>query len=268
MTRFEMLFHHASSTTVGVRQPVVRTGGWSESLFFDETASTWASDLNRLQISRAGLLPDQASIIGQRYEYPDGSTNTDNRIYGGSSGESVDVPQMALEFSCKDATVKSVRHWTIRGLPDAWVIRGEISTDTAVSQAIQRYLAQMAGFRWKCVDKSAATAGIVEISSNGNYELDVAFTLAVGSYVKLLRCRDQYGRAAKGKFYVNASPTVQTGTLANWPAGIIVQNGRMRLVSSGFGTFAQAFSSVSRVMVKKIGRSFFQYRGRASKRSA
>lgn len=268
MTRFEMLFHHASSTTVGVRQPVVRTGGWSESLFFDETATSWVSDLNRLQIARAGLLPDQASIIGQRYEYPDGSTNTDNRIYAGSSGETVDVPQMALEFSAKDATVKSVRHWTIRGLPDAWVVRGEITTDLGVLASIGRYLGQLSGFRWKCVDKGAASSGVVEISSNGNYELDVPFTLAVGSYVKLLRCRDQYGRAVKGKFYVNASPSLQTGTLANWPAGIIVQNGRMRLVSSGFGTFDFTQMSISRVMVKKIGRSFFQYRGRASKRSA
>jgi len=265
VVRFTMLFHHESSTTSLSDAPPVRVGGWSESFYYEDS-TTNPTQVRSMQLKRAALLPNRASIIGQRYQFPDGSSRTANEIFAGTSGESVDVPQMALLCNAKNLTFASTRRFYIRGLPDAWVQNGELVNDIAVRNRFNQYFFWLRYFSWRARNKSAAVADIVSILGNGAFVLASDLTFLPGQQFRIRRAVDQYGRSINGVFRVATRTNDREGTLQGWTVSVVDNRGKVQLTAYQQVPFVPGQVYISRVGVKKVGRSFFQYRGRAGKR--
>lgn len=273
--RFTVLFHHQSSETSFPSAPPVRVAGWSESFYYDDTIVN-AFVLRQFMLRRAALLPTGAFIVGQRYQFADGSSRSDSVRIDSSTGLSVDVPQMALLCTARNLDFQSTRRFMIRGLPDDWVVAGELATG-AVGQIIQSrldlYFNVLNVMQWKARNRSAASADIATVATDGTFVLNQDLVFNVGDRLRMVRVKDIYGRSVTGTFQVTTATDTRTGKLTGWPAGVTVTGiGRMQFVSFvyppfiGPGGTQVSQISVSRVVVKKVGRSFFQYRGRQPKR--
>jgi len=265
LVRLSMLFHHVSSTTSISDGAPVRVGGWSENLYFDDAAKMPAS-ITAMQVRRAALLPANCAIIGQRYRFADGSSQTFTERFASPGDFSVDIPQMALQCTAKNLGMASIRKFNIRGLPDSWVVNGEwIGSGPAQSRLIA-YFNTLVGFQWKGRLRSAAAVDVVSIDGNGVFVLadDLAFTL--GGQIRLVRVTNDVGQNVTGIYRVLLRTDARNGKLANWKSSTVDSVGKFQLVSFQYPTFLAGQITYSRVAPRKVGRSFFQYRGRASKR--
>lgn len=268
--RLTILFHHQSSDTSSPSAPPVRVAGWSESFYYNDSI-TDSGDIARLCQRRAALLPQNAFIIGQRYQFADGSSRSDSVRYNSNTGLAVDVPQMSLLCSARNLAQQSTRRFMIRGIPDAWVVNGELvggSAGVAARARINAYFDELADWLWKARDRNAATADIMTIAANGQFNLAQDLAFADGDLLRFQRVVSTVKLPIKGSYRVLSHTSQRVGVFANWN-GLTVSNvGKVQLVAFKFVPFVIKAQSFSRVAVKKVGRSFFQYRGRASKRKA
>lgn len=267
IVRLSILFHHVSGTTALANAAPVRTAGWSENFYYDSTGVTDAI-INAMQVARAALLPTQAAIIGQRFQFEDGSTRTATRRYSGTTGESVDIPQMGLLASSRNLGFQSTRHFIIRGIPDAWVVAGELVDNAAIQLALRNYFTQLAnGFRWKARNKAATQVDITRIDNNGNAIVAPGWPITTDDRVRMVRVVNTVGQSITGTYRLLAVTDSTHFQIANWGDNLTVANrGRLQLVSFNYPPFLPGQTQVSRVAPKKVGRSFFQARGRVSAR--
>ncbi len=175
---------------------------------------------------------------------------------------------MALACSGRASGAPNVCHFRIGGIPDARVTEGEYDPSTQFNSDLNNYFvtlaANFATFAGRVLTNVAAR--IVSIDAVGVTVVNDDITLVPGNIVRLLKCVDQYGRPVIGAFSVSAVTDGRHFTLANWP-GVLVKNGKLRLDQKSTFVIQGNTFAVSRVVTHKVGRAFFQYRGRVSRRS-
>lgn len=269
--KYTMIFN--SSTNVSGGSVGQRTGGWSEGLYSANAptaeigAGTYRSVFEELCSLRARLLPTGFAVVGQRYQQidPIGGSATGGFNAPGSAGIQADVPQMALFLRLTAAETPNIKPLTLRGLPDARVVEGEYKPESTFTAALQAFVNKLNIWRFKGRDLTQTPVAITSIDANGLATLDPGNPFVPDDYVRVLRTTDINGDRQGGRFRVIAPITTSTVTLQGWDLGEC-HGGKMRLDLTIYPLIGAQTANVLRVIVRKVGRPFGQYRGRASTR--
>jgi len=272
-----MLFQLAT----GTQEPnpsLRRIGGWSESFYFGGN-DIQAADLyfnggpggppaSWCEL-RAGLLPTGAQIVGQRYQIVDpvGRSQSLNKIWNGGSGMNCDVPQMALLTRLISATTPNTRMYIIRGIPDQMVVDGEYRPSIAFRNAVNRLLVACAQLSMKVKPVDGARASIATVDNSGLVTFQaVRPSVAVNGILNVRNVQMANGTMTNGTFFVEAlGPAALQLKLFRWPESNGAQ-GEAFVTTSNYPQFSATGFTVGRVIVRKVGRPFVAFRGRASVR--
>lgn len=267
-TKCTMLFQQSTiNSNTGV---AVRVGGWSESWYSTgEYSSGLATKFRLLCARRAILLPTGAAIVGQRYQKvaPVGASVTSAFTYAGVAGRPCDVPQIALFLRTPSRNFPNIRPVTLRGVPDARVVTGEYANDTTgfYDFALRRFFEELTQWNFRGFDRSVDAGDVFSVDAQGVVLLKAPYAAAVHDIIHFSGCLDINGIKRGGNFHVTAAPGVFTFTVGNWPYGLC-QGGKVTKRVEVFPAVGEMVSITPRVIVRKVGRPFGSYRGRASKR--
>jgi hypothetical protein len=250
-----------------------RAGGWSESWYLDATIDAARQPFSTLQTARATMLPNHIVIVGQRFttllDPPNsikGKSISTNNEYPGGYNIAQDVPQMAMLCRVRGDGVPNTKRYTLRGMPDGTVSGGEFTDDAVWTAGFNQYTAALRrlAFRFRGLDNSQPVIGLQGVLPNGDFILNAPLAFAQGDALTLLRVRDSNGHAVTGTYYVKTATSNIAGTFANWKGATVLGSGSVRKRVFIYPTMGTTINSFLRVIVKKVGRSFFQYRGRRS----
>jgi len=250
------------------------TGGWTESLWRPGTETT-KQTIDQYAEFRARLLPRETSIVGYRQQVytldgnslKAGGASTGNLNQPGNNQLRTDLPQVSLQCALRTADAPNIGRLMLRGIPDDQMFTGEFNPTPQFDLDLKAYLALLAGLQTRFLGRNLINQNVRIESITANVMTTAEPTGAgAGNYVRLLRCRDTFGRPVNGTFRCS-SVVGNVHTLVGFDPNIIVLNsGRARL--DMLQLFPVSGGTPGRARVKKIGRPFESFRGRASKRSA
>lgn len=257
------------ATNVGDQTaPNRRLAGWSES-FYDTSSSfpPIQTDFLELCRRRAAMLPRGASIVGQRYQQvnPVAPSQTGSTYYPGSDLWAADTPDMTLLCRCPSRSTRNIRPMYLRGIPDVMVKEGEYSPTAPFTAALNAFFARLSGYSFRGRDLAQTAYPANSIKTTGEYILQVANPFVNHDQVRVSRAKQKStGLFVGGVFQVSVNFN-QPDLLLNWPYGDCT-GGTIRKIATVFSFIAQDRIAISRIVRKKVGRPFDQYRGRASNR--
>jgi len=248
---------------------VPRTAGWTESVYNGVLTAATRNSFRDLMAARAGLLPKEAAIVGQRFQVvlPTGGSSTGGQRFNGSApdagtGRQTDVPSTSL--FCKTLTSDlNTRNTIIRCIPDNWVVGGELLTSANITTALNTYFGELAGWDMLGRQLDAEQIPIFAITDTGLVSFDENQTIATPGKVRISSSVDEDGIRRGGLFKALSQPTPSSVQLQGWtyPA---TKGGTLRVQPIGLHTMTT--TTVSRVITKKVGRPLFVFRGRRSKK--
>lgn len=252
----------------------LRTAGWSESWFVQ--SSSFASvvfqvtSTGGLAQSRAGLLANTASLPYARIQQvnPVGANQLYAPGYTGSAGR-CDLPQAALRYKVTAVDGVSIRGVDLRGIPDDRIVGGAFSTTIAFTNALNKYRNSLFGFGWFGQDRSVVKKDIASITTGGLVSLTGASPYAVNDVLHITRTKqDASGKIERFTASVaSVGPGANQFTLFTWPNGACT-GGKVQKQSIVFLAVDPNVNFQIRASIRKTGRPFDLYRGRASTRSA
>lgn len=272
MTQFLQITTNVS-LTAGTLQ---RIGGWSEGWYYPGTSIQGAIDaytteiagLPALGAARGALLPRGGAIVGQRFQQvnPTGPSQSTAFRFTGEFMNNTDQPQAALLMRVKALNANNVRLHIIRGIPDIQLVEGEFSPQPGYLTSVNRYISSLGNWLFRGRDLSIQPVNIFTISSAGLVTTEAPHGLVVNDLVLIQKSLDADGLFVSGRFMVaTVGPGTNAFTTTAWTAGACT-GGRVRKDGIVFPTVNPGQTTVSRAVVKKVGRPFVQYRGRASRR--
>jgi hypothetical protein len=269
-TRMSVLFDFttdpADRTTASAH-----SGGWSEGLWYTSSSGP-SSQLRQLIFTyRAILSSQEVSIVGYRLEQ---FTIAGNKLLpGGTSsakvlfpglGVPMDAPQIGLQLGGVGVGGVNTNRIVLRGLPDNVVMFGEYQPVPSYKGAVTtwaNYVIQSgAGFIGRDKTQPSArvnniAAGVVTLAANVGGVQGV-------DYLRFNRVYNAQGLPVKGSYLItNIAGNVYT--LQGLNQTLILPSGSARLDRIAF--FAYESIKPGRLVSKKVGRPFEQYRGRRSK---
>jgi hypothetical protein len=248
-------------------------GGWSESIW--QTADSPATDnIRQLAQTRALLLPGTARIIGYRAQQ---FTNVGSHLKAGGSSTALlgmvgpngidpDQPQSALSMVATSAGNSNTRRFTIRAIADSQIVGGEWQPSPVYEGFLTRYRNSLIQGEWvfPARDFTVAVHDIESIAAGVLKLVGAPAGYAVGDRVLLKKCKDVNGNPVVGTFKVLAVAGANI-TLGGMDLETeVLASGQATRVVIAFRDIDDV--QVGRAVVRKIGRPFEQYRGRASKR--
>jgi len=273
MARFKCTAIFSSATNVSdTNSPTRRTGGWSETFYyngsFEAALSAFQQGANSFCATRAALLPTGCGIIGQRYQQtsPVGPSATRSQLFPGRTATPADVPQMALLCSVPGVGVPNVRPMTLRGIPDEYVVEGEFSPSRPYSDALKKFFnSGLTNLYFKGKDKTQPKIDIATVTAGQVVTTVLPHGLAVGDSVLI----------AKNKVTASGNTQKAIGLVVSVTSATIFTTESLNLFA-GTGGYAQKQIVIyvqvdppnvqfSRIVVRKVGRPFVQYRGRRGK---
>lgn len=282
-----MFLQHASNVS-SPNAAAHRTGGWSES-WYSGAASLQALLANLgigaapptqiggavlptigLLPARAALLPLGSTIVGARVQQivPLAGAQSLSALFPGNPNWEADVPQMALLCRMPGLNVANIRRFTLRALPDQFVTEGEFTFGTIFATAVQNFFQSLANFQFRGRDLSQPTVKIVNITSGATFIVtcETAFAPTVNSFVRILKTRDSTGNLRGGRFQVlTVGPGNNVFTIGLWPFGNTT-GGSARVDGIVFPTCDAQNAATGRVVTRRVGRPFVQYRGRRARK--
>lgn len=264
--KVDLIFHQSTNRNNTTSSPI-RTAGWSEGLYINASLTAVQAATDRLCQIRAAMLTQAGSIVGQRFRLVGGGSSVLTKRYPGTLTTNADVPQMALLVSAQSKTTPNVRRWTLRGLPDDRVAEGEFNPTGAVAGHLSSYAQELdrGGWQFRARDLTEGKSEIFAISNAGEVQLVDALDVAQFDFVRISGALDANGNTVNGRFRVSEVDNPLQWTLANWTAGPTT-GGRAYFDAYDYYGINGLTFVVSRVVTRKVGRSFFQYVGRRSNR--
>lgn len=243
-----------------------RIGGWSET-WYDENLNVLLGSANLWAQKRALLLPQGAAIVGLRTQQVDpvGGAQTFAMNYPGINANSADIPQMALQCKAIGVGVRNVRTFTLRGIPDGQVTQGEYKPVPPFDTNLANFFKMLKQSAWNFRGRDLAQVAhpILTIDPTGIVAFSEPHGLAVGDYVRVLRTVLANGRQFGGRFYVDAVPSPLKITITGWSQGATT-GGKGRKDAIVHPNVESA--TFDRIITRRVGRPFIQYRGRRSKK--
>lgn len=244
-----------------------RVGGFSESYYSD--SNEFAPSIAKFQLlcmQRANLMPSHCDIIGQRYQQVDpvGVSQSGNRVYTGKGREEQDVPTLALLCKAFTTNTSNVRQLILRGLPDDQCHFGNYAPTPAFVTDLTNFVRILGtGWTMRGLKKDNQLSPILSIVEPGLVTTTIAHGLNVDDKVSILRTTQPGGRQIGGVYTVLAAPSAKTFTIA-FSGDLPTKGGKARK----YEVIYPPIGLVAAVGVtnRKVGRSFFPYRGRATNR--
>lgn len=246
-----------------------RTGGWTESVYWDSIGPQSRASFLRLCQRRAALLPNAFAVVGQRYQQvePVGGSSTGATRFPGlqvsltESEPTADIPQMCL--LCRTRTAgPNIRPTMIRGLPDFVVKGGEYTPAPLFTGPLNAYFEELAGWLMRGRDLTATTYPIYRISNDGIVSFTAVTAISTPTMVRILRTLNSNGDQVGGVFKATSQPTTSSLQLEGWTGGA-TEGGKVRANAVIFPVLTT--TDISRVITRRIGRAPFQYVGRRSR---
>lgn len=249
------------------------SGGWSES-HWGNVNPIVLPFLQQLAQRRANMLPAECSVIGWRNEI---FTLTGNKLFpvGATSGRfqypgmqtpNMNLPQDSLMVSAVTDAAPNATRFNLRGLPDYVIQKGEYQPSPNFKTQFTNYANELINSRWGFIGrvKTGASARVNSINV-GVVTLNGAVGGVVNeSYLILNRVYDSNGNPVTGKFLITliAGNAYTVEGLAG--VSVTIPSGTARIDSLAFYQYTEI--TPNRAVIRKIGRPFEQYRGRASAR--
>ena len=243
-----------------------RTGGWSESLYFDGT-------FDQAGAAAANLVPLRAKLISEdgvlaRLRITDlaapGKSSLGIQAQKGTCPKETDIPQMGIKcFLFKGHDYK--RQYVLAGIPDFYVQKGAWNREANFRNKITDYLEEIRknSFQFKVRDKDLPLRTVLSIDAQAQVFCSAAHGYVVGDFVRFYRTRDVNKKAVKGEWRITEVNNGGAGfKIANW-TGQVVEKGKVRKVGDTFAVVTGY--QIDDVTPRKIGRPFDAYRGRKSK---
>jgi len=232
--------------------------------------------------TRMNMLPKSVVCVGFRVgDVSPGSravVDTDSAGGQGDAGFTVGTANDAFLYGIRGTESNTFKRGFLHTAPDELVASGDFNTFTRCNFLARSWLNALASegflFRYKVTNNANTQGNILYIDETGNVNLETAIVgLTAQSVVQIVRCRDTDGKTIKGNWSLAAFTNGSTFKLRNWFTGHIVNlSGKVRLISYGYTGIVPLPSGnkptnpLIRVGDRKVGRPFFQLRGRVTAR--
>lgn len=266
--RMTMIFQYISGASVGGYLNL--KGGWSESFYSTSNLPLTLTYFQQTAQLRAALLPASAYISGLRIQGvdPSGGAQTFPVNYPGSGTTTTneqDIPQMALLLRVRTSGTNNVRSWRLAAIPDAQMSNGEYRPGTFFGLAMSTFLLGLNGWKIRCQDLSQPLYNLNTIDAAGNVVVNSPTTLALNQFVKVKRTIDAFQNAKGLKAQIISFTDNQHFRIAPWLYGACTL-GQIQQFVIIYPAIQTDVNTISRAVVRKIGRPSLAYRGRRSKR--
>jgi hypothetical protein len=272
-----------ATNTANPNLPARRIGGWTESWYYNGVSVAdcynkfWGGangNVNNLCAARAGLLPNSAAIVGQRFQQldPVGPSQSLNQEFAGQRAWPCDVPQMALLCKVPGTGVRNIRQMILRGIPDQFVVEGEFAPNQTMTRNLNSYIGSLANFAFRALDAAARPTAIFDVQAEAG-DIGRVVTVsgvtpvtAIGQIVTIRGTATPGGPKISGQFQVTELVGVSSFRIRNWTAGH-TYGGTVALRSFINPAVDAGNITIGRVIVKKVGRPPVGYVGRRSRAS-
>jgi hypothetical protein len=259
--------------------PQHRIGGWSESWYLNTNSFPAAiADMISPTVpggpicqARAGILATSAAIVGVRFQAVAplvGPSQSLAVAFPGSWSSTIIglQPQIALLCKVPSLGTPNIRRMILRGLPPGVVNDGEFRDPGAFLPAFGVFAQSLSGVQFRGRDLSQPATRIIAISAAGVVTCEAAITVAPLQMVRILRTVNAAGTKIGGRFQVTSvGPGSNVFTLLNWTAGLTAL-GNVRPDAIIYPTVDTNNIAIGRLITRRVGRPFTQYRGRRSAR--
>lgn len=250
-------------------RPNDRFGGFADSYFRDADIGFDHTFVTNLYNFRSSTLSNQCTLVGIRIADTGNKNISRIRKYGiqgtwSGPDPSGDFPSAAI-FASGVGTVGGQGHrLLLRGLPDVASVGGTISGSYSLDNICGPFFQALRDGHWaqKQINLTAAAVSLRSISGLGVATSKTPHTFAVNDFVTLLRQRDSNGNPiGGGTFLVDQVTDNLHFRLASWTITTGTKGGSVRkVVDPILNQYADL--KVSDVTTRKVGKAFFQYRGR------
>lgn len=252
----------------GVTSTAGRTGGWSEQFYFNPLGAFQVQFETYLEKRCQGLLTTSGVCVKQRYQQinPRGPTKVVKKQIFGGQRLTTDIPQMAVLVQLNSVDGANRRNQKFKGIPDDWVVAGELSSAVNLTPALTQ-IAQVlgGGFRFRGVNQSNPQFDLLSVTAGGLATTIGNHTLVAGDYVQV-KLTLNANRDRKGfKTTVIAPVTGNTLTLKDWTLGDCTR-GSVRVYEIVYPAISLAVPEGPLVCEGKIGRPSRTFVGRRSRR--
>lgn len=251
------------------------TGGWSESFWagavYPATDQFWLELIR----TRQNLLPTQASIVGYRFgvytivgnRLSPGGSSTGRLQKPGQASLETDMPNVALMMAGTTAGAPNSSRFTVKCIPDDMVKFGEYQPNSSFKRSVTAFQTALinGGFGFLGRDLTLPVQRVLSIANNVITLTGVVGAVIGTDSIRLLNVKDVNGKPVQGAFRTTAingfAYTVigLTGVTAGESGSARVERPKVFLFNG---------LAANRAVVRKIGRPFEGYRGKASKRPA
>lgn len=265
------------STGIFINTQTKRIAGWSETFYSPQ--NTVAAVIPAVMGTggftkglagyRATMLTVYSACVGQRFQVvaPNlGPSQSLNAVFPGTYFVQQSIAGTALLCKVPSIGASNIRRMILRGLPGTIISDGEYSPGPLWTTDITNFFSFLQGYAFRGRDLTQPTNKLINISASGLVTGTAALPYAIGQMVRVLKARDVGGRLRGGLFQVTATGPANTNVqLLNWPFGAAT-GGAIRLDGVVYPLIDYQNITVNRVITRKVGRPFVQFRGRRSAR--
>lgn len=239
-----------------------RAWGISESFYhatqMDPTRSS--SDIYKLALARAALLPKGAEVVGVRV------TKMDTKNFSVSyavnipspAAKTSDYPTLAL-LAKEQTPAGNVMKLTLRALWDDDVEEGEWARGSTLEARWKQFKPKLVGFYQKVIDLNAAAADIRDIDPDGIVTLKTDMTLLVGQQIHILRSKGSLRYNHNGLYTIGLVTSARQFKIWGWEGGIAT-GGRARKHEVTTAPYTGNIAA-QRIVSKKVGKPNFSFVG-------
>ena len=242
-----------------------KSWGFSETWYHPGGANV-VRDMDRVSQNRALILSSSTEIVGYRIGPDNGRAYVLRKGFEApGSNDTSNLPVDAALCAVGSAGSDNLKRFFFHDLPDNWVTGARIAPSRLNSiQAVITAFTDLP-FLVRRLNPAAITAPILSISNVGLVTTSANIALAENNSITLLNCRDINGHAVRGNFVVGTVVDATHFNLVHWAGQTVARSGRVRLVQFSFGGAIDLGRDrgIIGAASRKVGRPFFQLRGRA-----
>lgn len=256
-----------------------RLCGFSDAWYDNGTETQVLQTKDTMLINkRAALLPQSTTVVGARISLLDafGKSQGRSRVYhmgvqGGDGGPTGD-PRQCLQYSLFAQGATNELQAYIQNVPTQYFLTGSYKSNSDWEQRLKNYFKFVYDndYRFYAFDQSLPVAPVISITALGVVTLERNNVWTIGQYVRVLRSKtDLRGnfRTNPNGYHVSASAGLSV-TLDGWDQGACtggtMQTWGKYLASPTLDDYEKQHPQVAS---RKVGKPFFLFRGRASKKA-
>lgn len=238
--------------------------GFSETWYTSQGGDALLASMDLVSQRRAQILSRETEIVGYRIGTPNGRAFVVRKSFASPlANDKSNLPVDAVRCQCGITGSDSTKKFYFHDLPDDWIVSNTLDFNriAAIQQVMQVIVAT--GFQVRFVNQAAAQANVVGITDLGVVTTQAPHVFVVGNVVQFMNMRDVNGKAVRGTYVISVVPDNTHFTVLHWSGQTVGRSGRARLQAFSFGSSLYlGDQTVVDAGSRKVGRPFFQSRGR------